>query len=271
MKHKIRVLFAALLLLAMASQAQLVRVLYEVVPNGENHTVKVYLQSTSEQEVALRAVNLSAAVPASVTVKAVEQAAFVESWTDYLEESRSQKELTLSYDGMDLSQRFQYGNADPGLPATHALIVPSNQDEPLLVMEMQLAGQGSAMAYLEHESENPLNQLGCKNLKPVSYVIEHPKREGPVSEGNPALQKGMVLYPNPAKDRVSLRMTGPWEGEYHYTVSDVLGRILFEANVPQDLVGKEISLDLNNWAEGTYFVNLISASGESMTRKLVKD
>ena len=141
MNYLIKNIWVLLLLLTSSLSAQELEVSYEVLPQAaDKHLVRVYVQSTSEQPLDLRAVNFSFAFEGKCAALETFESIFDQSWTRHLVENQQYGELDLHYDQAWYSTRLQYGNADPGLPATAQLTAPAKGEAPLQVMELTFTG-----------------------------------------------------------------------------------------------------------------------------------
>jgi hypothetical protein len=74
-------------------------------------------------------------------------------------------------------------------------------------------------------------------------------------------QNGLLAYPNPANDRLSLEI-GKYIPGGHITVYDVAGRIL--RNIPAD--NKKMEIDMTNLDGGIYTIRYTSSSGSEIIR-----
>jgi hypothetical protein len=81
----------------------------------------------------------------------------------------------------------------------------------------------------------------------------------------PAIAKEIKLYPNPAKNTVSLQLPANQES-YTVKVTNISGKVVLQ----QVIAGVNNTLQLHKLATGTYFVELIDKQGNRTTQKLVK-
>lgn len=76
-------------------------------------------------------------------------------------------------------------------------------------------------------------------------------------------QFGITAYPNPATERVTIRLNG--ERDYAITVTDVLGRVVYTGT----FYGNVTQLDVRNWIAGAYNVEVADNKGEREIARLV--
>lgn len=95
-----------------------------------------------------------------------------------------------------------------------------------------------------------------------------------VSNESPALSNGALaatLYPNPARDHVSLSLEGTASERAEVEVFDVLGRrVLYRDKGVQAAGLRQHRLDLSGIPAGLYVVRATAESGATTTRRLVK-
>lgn len=244
-------------LLIGVSFAQQVRLSYELVATDAGTDVLVYAESYTESSVDVSALNLSVAYNIGCEVVDNAESMLLESWTDYLAQSADVHELKLAHSGELFSRRYQWGSADPGLPQTTALTV-SPQGQRMLILTQSFTGNCDDL-YLEHSSENALNQIGDAEMQPMDYVIEHPNRPTKVA---PSFT--LEAYPNPTTDFVTVKAEGIAAGDYRLQLTDAAGRLVqtesrsFEAGQ-----ATEVTVDLRRHADGVYILNLQSTDGSS--------
>jgi hypothetical protein len=84
-----------------------------------------------------------------------------------------------------------------------------------------------------------------------------------------ASKSGMQIYPNPAKDKVSIRFTSGQSGNVHLRLVDLLGQniIIRDAEI---IEGVPMVLDIAQVPNGIYLVKIESA-GKTTVQKLVVD
>lgn len=233
-----RFLFAALLMMGFA-QAQDLKIVYELTPGQLN----LYLRGVGHTE-AVRAVNFSLAMPAACTAGTVKYNMFQDVWTNMLEEAKGQKISGLSYNGQSFGYRWQYGNADPGLPHTAPIAVPAEQE--ILVMQVAIDQGCIAALRLEHERENPLAQIGNVVMEPMPYEIEL-RNLLP----DPTAGWGINVSPNPVRNQTIASFNGNATGNYDLKLYDLNGKQL-QAFRSED--GAPVTLDMSRLAQGVYLL-----------------
>jgi len=73
----------------------------------------------------------------------------------------------------------------------------------------------------------------------------------------------LLVYPNPAKGQLSIRFTASQEGNQDIYVTDLMGRTISRLSVPVTEGINTITLPLNNYVPGMYFLNVV---GQQKTR-----
>lgn len=268
-KQKMKIFQYTILTLLLFGLAfgQQVRLSYELVTTEEGTTVQVYAESYTEASVDLSAINLSFAFNEGCEAAGAATRMLEQSWTDYLTSSQEVAELALEYGEHTFSRRLQWGSADPGLPQT-SVVTLAGAGTRTLILTQTLKGPCQDL-YLEHSSENPLNQLGDQQMNPMAYTIEHPQRQG-----IEFTDFELSVFPNPTTDFVTLKAEGLAAGTYTLRLTDVQGRLVMQRSQTFQ-VGDEtaITLDLREEAQGTYVLDLISEDNpmEAKAIRVVKE
>jgi len=106
----------------------------------------------------------------------------------------------------------------------------------------------------------------------ATYLLveaEQGTRVGVEASDTPAAALAVDLYPNPARDRVRVRVTGGQPDEVQVSVFDLAGRLrLAEAPATMLPGSHEITLDVSSLPAGLYLCEVRLASGGRMVRKL---
>lgn len=236
------------LLLLSSAYAQEVNLSYTVDTHSEGTTVKVYAESTSQSTKDIAAFNASFVFGEGCEAVGKVASMLEESWTDYLEKTTNKSALNIRLAGQSFSKRLQWGIADPDLPQTSIITVPP-QGQPVLMLTQNFTGACKDV-YLEHVSENALNEIGNVGMKPMAYTIQHPDR--PVK---PTLTLALQAYPIPTVDFVQIMAEGFEAGVYDVEILDIMGRSLFSEERSMD-VGEELTVDLSKLSEGVYIISL---------------
>ena len=261
----IQISILTLLLIGLAF-AQDVRLSYQLNTTEEGTMVEVYAESYTEASVDLAALNLSFAYNEGCQAVGTTQSMLLESWTDYLSQRNEVEGLALNHSDLTFTSRLQWGNANPGLPQTAEVILAPKGNRTLLLMQ---AFKGACQdIYLEHASENPLNELGDPAMNSMNYVIEHPER--PVVA---QFDVELSVFPNPTTDFVTLEAKGLTEGTYSVRLTDLHGRLIQTRSVEWSPSGVEVTLDINKKAAGVYILDLVSEENpfEAKAVRVVKE
>ncbi|MFK7968992.1 MAG: T9SS type A sorting domain-containing protein, partial [Bacteroidia bacterium] len=191
------------------------------------------------------------------------------------------EELKLNHNNETFSQRWQRGSADPGLPQT-SVVTLAPKGTSTLILTQQFKGDCQDL-YLEHVSENPLNELGDAAMQEMDYVIEHPQRTA-----KPQLDVSIAAFPNPTSDFVTVEATGLTAGTYTVRITDANGRLVQKQTIDRPLSGVEgsgvegsgvegsgveVTLDLRNEAAGVYIIDMINEDNpvEAKAIRVMKD
>ncbi|MFK7969876.1 MAG: T9SS type A sorting domain-containing protein [Bacteroidia bacterium] len=243
-------LYIPLILLGLfgLTKAQDVRLSYSVDMTETGTTLSVFAESTSESSFDLAALNASIVYGDGCEAVGKMESVLEESWTDYLAQTHNSEALSLQYNSQTFSKRLQWGLADPGLPQTSAVILPPAGD-PVLVLEQKFLGACQTM-YLEHVSENSLNELGNTDMTAVEYEIQHPQR---VAKEDFTFE--LTAFPNPTADWLSVSSEKLEAGTYIVGVYDLLGNLVREEShtIERTL---EFKIDMRTYASGVYFVSI---------------
>ncbi|MEZ4684829.1 MAG: T9SS type A sorting domain-containing protein [Bacteroidia bacterium] len=263
------------LLLSACAFGQEVRLSYALTTTEEGTRVQVWAESYSASSVDLAALNLSLAYNEGCEAAGPATSLLLDSWTDYLASRQEVSGLALEYNEQGYSRRLQWGAADPGLPQTSVVTLApasaSSAQAPgtkTLILTQDFKGACQDL-YLEHSSENPLNELGDPAMQPMAYTIEHPQRQGLET-----FDFAISAFPNPTTDIVTLKADGLEAGSYSLRLSDLQGRLIMQRSQTFE-AGEEIriSLDLRNEAQATYLLDLVSEENPEIARavRIVKE
>ena len=258
---------AILLLLGMSLNAQDLKVIYEVSQgtNG-NNSLKVYMQSTTPDEVQVGAINFSFAHIGACSDFEPVYSLFTTEWTDFLERKMDKASISKEYENKIYDNRVQYGIAEPGMPNTEVITVPGSDQEKLFVYEMSFKGPMGDAIYMEDLSENPVNQIGGSMFNNIPYVIVNESQptatavEGSIGEiGQIALS--VKVFPNPVTDFANVSIQGIERETLGIQVTDLKGAVLLKQNTILDEKGVgELSLNLERFARGIYNVRVFNTA-----------
>lgn len=254
-----------LLFLGSLLPAQEVAISYEIVQSTENQaTMQVYLQSLTDQDQAIKAINFSLALPENCVKITGQQSIFSDAWTDYLQEVQMIDQLDLSYNNWHYTHRWQYGAADPGMPTTTAVIAPAQGKDALMIMEIDLEGSCVDKLYLEQQAENAVNQMGDGNIFPIEWTVIHPKTDLAIQEG-----LSLEIYPNPVQDYLNLHFDGYRELKYQFELSTLDGKSLQRSEL-QPQISDDLRINMSNLPAAVYILSISKVDGDIIPIETVK-
>ncbi len=73
-----------------------------------------------------------------------------------------------------------------------------------------------------------------------------------------------VLYPNPTKDAVNVRLQGLMPENYTLNVVDYAGRIVFTQKISQPTDNIHLRINTNQWTTGVYFLNVYAEKDRTL-------
>ena len=82
--------------------------------------------------------------------------------------------------------------------------------------------------------------------------------------------KEFVAYPNPAKQIATLKFSSTQKEKYTINITDLTGKIILHSEGITNGGTNIIQLNVSNFANGVYIVNLIKGGKEKQTLKLIK-
>jgi carboxypeptidase T len=81
----------------------------------------------------------------------------------------------------------------------------------------------------------------------------------------------LVVFPNPVKDHLKIRMTSPAPSKYEITITDVAGKIISQQSMSTGPTAGDLSIDLSTKAAQVYLLTIRNNNGELITvQKIVK-
>ena len=119
---------------------------------------------------------------------------------------------------------------------------------------MLIGGEGSADGDVLATTTITFSVSGGGSNEPVNPA--------PMGIGDGGQMPDITLFPNPARDIVTLRTN---VANTDCTVTDMSGKVVLSATADQ---ASDLQINVSQWAAGVYFVNL-RANGTTVTKKLV--
>ncbi len=89
-----------------------------------------------------------------------------------------------------------------------------------------------------------------------------------ISEYKNSSDNGIYVYPNPASDILSIFVKNNIEGNVNILVYDIYGKVIYQTLSGQTEKGSIITIDLNNFSNGIYFLSLKTPE-KQITRKII--
>lgn len=120
----------------------------------------------------------------------------------------------------------------------------------------------NGIAFNETEDTMYITDFGTKNLRVISNIV--------LANNDQVLKKNNVnLIPNPANLKTTIYAELNYDSTYDILVNDVLGRTLLTYEGISSNLKIEKTINLENWKNGTYFINL-KLDEVTITKKLIK-
>jgi Secretion system C-terminal sorting domain/Right handed beta helix region len=114
----------------------------------------------------------------------------------------------------------------------------------------------------------PLNGLQYSNSVYVTPFVKRSDKVFGVPQMIGKDEASLFVYPNPAKDEISLLLSAAANEACYVRITDVAGKLLYQSDV--QIKAGQITIDVSNYAKATYFVTLRSAK-QMLTAKFVKE
>lgn len=110
---------------------------------------------------------------------------------------------------------------------------------------------------------------GCTAIS-NEIVIDNSLRS---TESNSATSnsKAFIVYPNPVKQTATLQFTSALKEKYSITVTDATGKNVLHTSGFSNAGNNILTLDVSNFSNGMYIVNLVTGEKEKKSIKLVKE
>ena len=119
------------------------------------------------------------------------------------------------------------------------------------------------------------NESGCTNASHVFSFVTSPDcgENGLVDlstgRGNVFSSNGLLAFPNPTDGIVNLQIENPSVIDQQLLVQDIFGRVLQQRKIPATATQQTLALDLQDYDNGIYFIELRS-KGKRVVQRVVK-
>jgi carboxypeptidase T len=81
----------------------------------------------------------------------------------------------------------------------------------------------------------------------------------------------MVLYPNPVKDKLSMKINTIKSEVLTVNVADLTGRVIYTQQISVGNTGQEIQIDVRSWSSQVYILKVVNSNNETVNvQKFVK-
>ncbi|KAJ1500275.1 hypothetical protein HMI54_010954 [Coelomomyces lativittatus] len=162
--------------------------------------------------------------------------------------------------------------APTGLKLLHVsdtcAVLSCNSTDDVSILQVRYRAQGD-IAWMKQRKNPDRNRIYINDLMPNttyewqvrSFCTDNTSDwvKGPDFTTDASLQPitKSVVYPNPAKNVVTIDYTASKNGQYIFEITNLIGRILSrkEINAPQGF--NRTSLDVSQLIQGVYFINII--------------
>ena len=84
------------------------------------------------------------------------------------------------------------------------------------------------------------------------------------------IELSMKIYPNPTQSVANFNFDAPEDGIYSIKIFNIVGKIIFSANVMGILGNGEFAINLSTFESGKYFVTFSSPTGETINNSIEK-
>lgn len=171
-------------------------------------------------------------------------------------------------DVVDFSEQFSIWN-NLGMPAfgdttdVDNVIYPYNNTHQLYT-KYDTTGIGGNHSVMILDSKTPLNS-GSPLFEPVWEYMLGINSSATSIQPNASLDNGLVIYPNPAATKITVKVNV--DSSYNLKVYNVLGSLKIEmSHLKQEL----ITINLQEYKSGIYFVKIISEKGDVLNQQFIK-
>jgi len=81
----------------------------------------------------------------------------------------------------------------------------------------------------------------------------------------------LIVFPNPVKDQLKIRMASPVNSKYEITITDVAGKVISRQPITAGPASSDLSIDLSTKAAQVYMLTIRNSNKEIITvQKIVK-
>lgn len=128
--------------------------------------------------------------------------------------------------------------------------------------EVDAVGNTTSLSEYNWTDEHPLSGISYYRLKNVD--INKVGEYSQIEVVNREQENEVLMYPNPAMDKVTLRAN--FQAESRIDVISITGAVVHSIEVPEN---PSITIDVSSYAKGCYYVSFVTEDGERLMRKLV--
>jgi hypothetical protein len=105
----------------------------------------------------------------------------------------------------------------------------------------------------------------------LTFIISGDNITLSIDENIPDFISGMgYVYPNPVFDKANIEYTLNKSAVVHYTVTDILGRVIAEQTKKSTQGNNNITIDTRNFENGIYYIFMEFDNSFVVSRKFVK-
>ncbi len=113
------------------------------------------------------------------------------------------------------------------------------------------------------------SSAGCTNSNTITITVITCSATGLADyKSNASL---FILYPNPVKDKITLKAAATINETISITIVDALGKSIFTSTLNNIVSGNEKEIDLSNLPQGVYFVKTLVNGQELSLNKIIKE
>lgn len=113
------------------------------------------------------------------------------------------------------------------------------------------------------------SSAGCTNSNTITITVITCSASGLAD--NSIHSSVFTMYPNPAKDKITLKASASINEKINITIIDALGKVVSVTELNTITSGKEKEIDLSNLSQGVYFVKTSINNKEISINKIIKE